>query len=120
MKRSVKKFAAGVVYTLSISPEDMPVRGNASAWDDEAENESYAAEIIEQLERGNDWAWCIVTVTARHPDIAGLSGVDHLGGCSYRNEAELTQPGGYYDGMRAEALDDLLKQIDAIATVVCS
>ena len=119
MKRSVKKLAAGVVYTLSISPEDMPVRGNAMvSGDDDADRETEDM-IIEQLENDNQWAWCVVTVTARHPDIAGLSGADHLGGCSYRNEAEFTQPGGYYDDMCAEALDDLLKQIDTIATVVC-
>jgi hypothetical protein len=95
---------ANVRYTLEISPEDMPILGNASVGDNAEENEAYANEIIARLERGDDWAWCIVTVTAEY---AGFKGTASMGGCSYHDEAEFTAPGGYYDDMRQEALADL-------------
>jgi hypothetical protein len=35
----------------------------------------------------------------------------YLGGSSYKNEEEFCQPGGYFEGMKQEALDDLNQEI---------
>lgn len=83
--------------------DDIPIKGNASAIDPEtdAKNEAW---IRHELKAGNEWAWCRVTITASWQ---GLHGTDSLGGCSYRNEADFTQEGGYYTDMRKAALSDL-------------
>lgn len=92
-----------VEFVLTCEPEDIAIEGNCSAIDDETDAE-IAAWIYDQLDAGNEWAWCRVTVTARWKDFAGA---DHLGGCSYRSREEFMAPGGYYEDMRAVALEDL-------------
>lgn len=56
------------------------------------------------MERGNDWAWCRVTVRASWE---GFSGTNSLGGCCYESEADFRTPHGYFPDMCAEALSDL-------------
>lgn len=68
--------------------------------------------IRQGIERGNEWAWCSVTVTARW---LGHEGSDHLGGCFYGSEAEFRRPGGYFDDMVCEALRNLRDAIEASA-----
>lgn len=105
-----------VTYTLTCEPEFMPIRGNASAWDDE-EDEKYAQWIEEQLENGNEWAWCIVYVTA---DFDGLTGFSSLGGCCYAGAEDFKASGGYYDDMKAEALANLKTRIDAARKTIAA
>jgi hypothetical protein len=69
----------GATVTLAIAPEDMDIEGNASAWGDD-EDAAYAADIRAQLDRGNDWAWCVVRITVTDGDAEGTS---YLGGVSY-------------------------------------
>jgi hypothetical protein len=92
-----------VEFVLECQPEDIPVEGNASAIDPEtdAETESW---IYDQLERGNEWAWCAVVVRARWD---GFEGTDCLGCCSYESEESFCQPGGYFDDMKKTALAHL-------------
>ena len=97
----------GITYRVYVAQDDLEVRGNASAWDDEAENEAYASEIIARLDDGDMWAWAQVTVEA---EFMGVSGEDHLGACSYRNTADFCCEDGYYPDMKAQALDALLAQ----------
>lgn len=92
-----------VEFTVKCLPEDIPVEGNASAIDDATDAE-IVKDIYDQLERGNQWAWCTVKVTAKWRE---FEGTDYLGGCSYKSEKDFTQPGGYYDDMKLEALADL-------------
>jgi hypothetical protein len=92
----------GITYTLSIEQDDQPIRGNVSAIDGEtdrqAENWVYA-----QLNNGNLWAWCLVTVTASiERDGVTFEGKDYLGCCSYQNRGEFLQ-NGYYQDLREEA-----------------
>jgi hypothetical protein len=93
---------------LECFPEDCQVKGNASCIDPETDkaNEDW---IINQLESGNDWAWCTTKVTASY---AGLDGVDYLGCCSYHSEKDFRTPGGYYDDMVDCALQDLASQLE--------
>jgi hypothetical protein len=54
--------------------------------------------------RSNKWEWCDVEVRAEWHSLAAS---DYLGCCSYKNQKEFCQPGGYYDDMVQAVLDDL-------------
>lgn len=97
-----------VTYTLDVQPEDIPVRGNALASGDDEEDRRAEDEIIERLEAGDVWAWASVVVRA---EWNGFVGRDYLGGCSYANEDDFKAPGGYYDDMKQQALDDLHREV---------
>jgi hypothetical protein len=92
-----------VEFSISVLPEDIPVHGNASAIDEDTDAR-IEADTRRELANGNDWAWCVVRVTAKWGDYEGHA---YLGGCSYRDEREFTHPDGYYPQMKAEALEDL-------------
>jgi hypothetical protein len=93
-----------VTFTLTAEYEDIPVRGNALACGDDAEDKACEDEIIARLDRGDVWAWAYVTVTARWRDWKGSA---TLGACSCTDEDDFRTPGGYYDDMCAEALAEL-------------
>lgn len=103
-------------YTIECLPEDLPIKGNASAIDDETDA-AIEARIIDELEWDNHWAWCCVKVSAvllgqdGKPTV--LSGADYLGCCSYHDE-DVFRSGGYFDGMKEQARDDLLRQVKDI------
>ena len=93
-----------VTFTLEVEPEwEIAIIGNCSAISKEIDRET-AEWIGEQIEAGNEWAWCYVIVRAQWE---GFEGMDSLGGCSYMSEEEFTAPGGYYEDMKQQALDDL-------------
>lgn len=98
-----------VDWQLECLPEDMPIRGNASAWG-EPDDSEYAERIENELADGNQWAWCQVRLVGRYK---GLTASDSLGGCSYASEEDFRQ-GGYYEDMRAVVLADLQKQLEDI------
>jgi len=111
----VRKLTADEVeFSLECHPEDIPIEGNASAIDEETDAET-EGWIRDQLEAGNEWAWCRVRVVARWD---GFEGDDWLGGCSYRSEADFRQPGGYFDDMKAIALDQLNQVIAQTANTL--
>lgn len=97
-----------VEFTLTCEPEDISYKGNCSAIDDETDREQ-EQWIEDQLDRGNQWAWCQVTVTARWK---GFKGQSSLGGCSYKSEKDFRQ-GGYFEDMKAEAMTELNKAVHA-------
>lgn len=104
-----------IVYTIKALPEDMPVRGNAMASGDAALDREVEDRIIAELDAGNEWAWCIVKVTAMHPDLKDVVGVAHLSGCSYDSYHDFVMTSGYVDQLKRDALDDLR---DALARAV--
>jgi hypothetical protein len=106
-----------ITYTLEIEPEDTPIRGHAMASGDDASDRETEDWIIAELNRGNEWAWCVVKVTARYPGLA-FEGTDYLGTCSYRNEADF-KADGYWGDMQEQARADLLQQVDKIRSVLC-
>lgn len=67
--------------------------------------------IHEQLAAGNEWAWCCVEVTAKTTDQHGKEyvGRAYLAGCSYASREDFCKPGGYFDDLKQEALDHLIK-----------
>lgn len=95
---------------IECQPEDISIEGNAMASGNDAEDKKVEDEIKAQLESGNDWAWCCVKVTAK---FAGLEGADYLGACSYNNIADF-KAGGYYEDMIDRALDELIKELEAV------
>jgi hypothetical protein len=92
-----------VKFEVECLPEDTPLRGNCSAIDPETDYET-EKRIRRQLRSGNKWAWCVVRVVARWKV---YTGDDYLGCCSYKGEKDFCQPGGYFDDMKAVALDNL-------------
>lgn len=101
---------AEVEFSILCEPEELPYVGFCSrinaAIDRRAEQ-----WIRQQLERGNEWAWCSVVVTAIWK---GFTGSSLLGGCSYRSEAEFCRPGGYYPDLKNDALSDLNREIERV------
>ena len=94
-----------IEYRIEVEPDETPVRGNALASGDDAEDRKCEDEIIARLERGDVWAWACVRVVATCNGFRGES--HYLGGCSYKNERDFREPGGYFADMREEARADL-------------
>lgn len=102
-----------ITFTLKIEPDLIPVRGNAMASGDDAADRACEDEIIARLNRGDVWAWCVVTVSAHLDDFTGIA---ILGGCSYQDEADFKACGSYQDLVR-EAVDDLKADLEAAVTL---
>lgn len=96
------------IITVRTEPEDMPVRGNAMASGDPQLDREVEDSIIERLESGDEWAWCRVVVNVWWGDFDASASI---GACSYDDEADFCQPGGYFDDLVDEALEDLNEQI---------
>lgn len=108
-----------IEFSVECLPEDTPIRGNLIESGDDEFDVQQEDIAIEQLNDGNQWAWCAVQVVGRYK---GLTADDYLGCCSYRNKADFMQPGGYYYDMqelvRAELqaqLDDILEGVDKVS-----
>jgi len=99
-----------ITYEIIAEPEWEPIEGNAIASGDYAYDRKVANKIRGDLESGNVWAWCAVTVRASLPGCPVI-GEDYLGCCSYRDEADFRQPGGYYEDMCAIAKQRLIENL---------
>ncbi len=109
-KKLIKLLTETALISLYHHPEDIGYIGNFSEIDEETdrENEEW---IRDQLNRGNEWAWCFIEVRAEHRSL-GISGASYLGCCSYLSEEEfITNSGDYYEGMKAEAIEQLADEI---------
>lgn len=101
----LRELTAGEVEFVTVChPEDVPIEGNASAWDDEKANRRLVKWIEKQLDNGNQWAWCCVEVVAKWRTWKGR---DTLGCCSYKGEKDFCRNDGYWPDMKAEALERL-------------
>ena len=101
-------------FGVECLPETMPIKGNASAIDDETDA-IIEKHIKADLESGNQWAWCCVRVTCyRDAMLNGVSGVDYLGGCSYENEDDFIKHGGYWEDMKRAAYANFVANIEAL------
>ena len=110
-----------VEFSCRAEPEFTDVRGNALASGDDAFDRAAEDEILAQLARGNEWAWCNVVVTA---EWRGFTGTDSLGCCSYASATDFRE-GGYFKDMKQRALEELNSRIsDAVSelqpVLVCS
>jgi hypothetical protein len=90
-----------------IEPEHIPVRGNAMVSGDEDEDRAQEEWVFDQLESGNDAAWCMAAVTATLDTDWGQTfmGRDNLGACSWESERQLWKD--LLPEMEANALENL-------------
>jgi hypothetical protein len=95
-----------VTFSIECHPEDESFVGNCSAINPEADARA-ERWIQNQLDRGNEWAWCYVVVAARWGTFCGEDGLGH---CSYRSEADFKR-GGYWTDMKAQALEELNNRV---------
>lgn len=100
-----------VNFALTVEEETMEVRGNALASGDDKLDKEYEDEIIRRLKNGDIWAWASVCVAAHWK---GISGIDWLGNCSYKDEEDFKQSGGYYESMKQQSYDDLIAKLMAL------
>lgn len=108
---ALKKHAT---IKLTCESEDIPYVGNCSAHDPATDREA-EQWIRDQLDAGNEWAWCTAVVTASYK---GFSATDALGACSYESEETFRIPGGYFDDMVITACAELAdKLIEASALI---
>lgn len=99
-----------VTYTIEARPEEDDPEGHFATDDPEADRQMIA-EIKRDFLNGNVWAWCSVKVTA---EWRGAIGVDALGGCSYKSEADFCQEGGYFSDMKEAAISDLAATLHCV------
>lgn len=114
-KKKIDQVVADAEIRIECLPDDTPIRGHAMASGDDAIDRRAEDDILANLPF-NEWAWCLVKVTAIGP--AGVIGTDYLGACSYANESDFRQPGGYFDDMVDRAREDLRRQLMAVADVL--
>ena len=100
-----------ITYTLECRPEDDGPEGHFASGSD-ADDAETLRWIREQLDSGNDWAWCCVRVVATVDfDGEAFQGNTFLGGCSYLSEDDFKE-GCYYADLCEEAREDLLRTLD--------
>lgn len=98
-----------VEFITECLPEDTPVKGNACAIDDETDRATEQM-IYDQLDNGNEWAWCLIKVTAKYK---GIEGTDYLGGCSYKSKNDFEKD-SYYKDMKQAAFTDLVNNLNKL------
>lgn len=106
--KPITKNSRGVTITLSAEPSDLPVAGNASAVDAETDA-NVERMIIKELEDGNIWAWCDVTVTVTYKDTLRASFT--LSGCSYKSEKDFRHDNGYFGDLVDQCIAEINKSI---------
>lgn len=99
-----------VTFEIECIPEELSIKGNASAIDEDTDKET-EQYIKDQLNSGNEWAWCCIKVTASYK---GIEGTDYLGGCSYASKEDFISGDGYYTDMKQAAYDNLVSEIESL------
>lgn len=97
-----------VEFALGLFPYETPITGNVLASGDYDADQAAEKWVRDQLEAGNEWAWCVVCVTARW---AGFEGDDFSGSVSCESFAAFAKDKKLLESMIDEAVADLLKQI---------
>jgi hypothetical protein len=91
-----------VTFKILCEPEEASIKGNASAIDPKTDRETEDF-IQKELDSGNEWAWCTVTVVACWKNHRGY---DSLGCCCYKSEKDFKKD-AYCSDMKARALENL-------------
>lgn len=108
----MKLDTSKIEFFIEILPEERSRDDFFASGDDEQDRQD-VAWINDQLDRGNQWAWCVVVVTGKY---GPLTAKRSLGGCSYRDEKDFIS-GGYYDDMKHAVVKELEKQLDTLANM---
>lgn len=100
----ITRESKGLEIQVTAEPEDeSPVGYFAS--DDKAADAALVQSILDREEHGDDWAWFTAHVRVTYRGV--LSADAYLGACSYANEAEFREPGGYFDDLVSECIDEI-------------
>jgi len=89
--------------TLLVHQEHAPIRGNAIASGDDEFDREVEDKIINDLENGDEWAWCTVEVRASFHELHASAFL----GCVSTKDEESFKSEGYYEDMVAEATNAL-------------
>lgn len=103
MKIDLAKLEHHADIDCRCDPEDR-------SYEDDFDDAKACAWITDQLESGNEWAWCYVTV---HVSYAGRVAVAHQGGCSYRSKRDFEKGGSYADMVKT-CLQELAKKLEGL------
>jgi hypothetical protein len=86
-------------------PEDIPIEGNVLASGNDKEDKLAEDLVREELEDGNEWAWCLLQVEVTDMDSENENVVsEYLGGCNYRSKRDFIANSGYYEDMVNECI----------------
>lgn len=102
-----------VLIRIDCLPEETPIRGNASAIDDETDRKNEEL-IVSQLKDGNPWAWCVVKVTGLWH---GIEESEYLGCCSFNSEKDFVESGHYQD-MKDACIDRIKERAVEIVNAI--
>lgn len=103
---NIEQIKKDCTFEFEALPEDMSPRGHFASGNDE-DDKAMEDQIINEYNSGNPYAWFVAKVTCKLGD---FEGVDYLGGCSYKSEADFKND-GYYEDMKEEAFQDLLRKL---------
>lgn len=98
-----------IKFTVECLDEHIPIKGNAIASGDNEYDRKVEEKLKRQL-RDNPWAWCSIKVIGEY---RGLTAVDYLGCCSYKNEKDFRNS-PYFKDMRDNVIADLQEQVNRI------
>lgn len=107
--RRLCKDTPGIKITVTCEPDDIAVRGNASASGDDAHDKQVEDDIIRR-KRSNVWAWCCVRVEVNY---LGLSAYNTVGCCSYKSREDFIENAEYED-MVDVCLGEIQSWVDEI------
>ena len=88
--------------------EDVGIEGNVLASGNDAMDKAAEDLVREELEDGNEWAWCTiqVEVTDMDSDNENVES-EYLGCCNYRSKKDFVKSEGYYSDMVNECIERL-------------
>ncbi len=108
MKNKIKEYVQNNIdLKIECLEEETCVRGNVCASGDDDFDREEENKIIEELESGNPWAWCIVKVSG---SCNGIYAEDYLGGCSYEDQ-ESFERNLYFDVMRDSVINQITEEL---------
>ena len=103
---------SNVNVTVKVEQSDIPVIGNVVGSGDDQYDKQMELQVLSELENGNVWAWCDVTVVVSLKGIenANFSTFASLSGCCYENEANFKED-GYFELVNQclQQLNDAMK-----------
>lgn len=102
-----------VTFTVECLNEDVEIDGEFDSGDLEADKKTLAW-MREQLDAGNQWAWCCIKVICTWET---LHAAEYLGCASYASESDFRND-AYFADMCDEALDRLNAQIGETAALL--
>ena len=97
---------AHVDFAVVATPSAVALEGSFASGDAEQDAEQIAS-IQQQLEDGQEWAWCDVEVRAT---IGELTARTYLGACSYGSEQDFM-----VDGYYADLCDEAFAELERLA-----